>query len=68
MFKDNPFHDFTSHAADMYRYAAIGESLMGNERGAILTARDNSTPVNPSIKDGIISQQWPAKAKDWRYQ
>lgn len=30
-FKDKPVHDWTSHAADMYRYAAIIENLMTNE-------------------------------------
>lgn len=31
MFKDNPLHDWTSHAADEYRYASIVESDMTNE-------------------------------------
>jgi len=31
MFRDNPLHDWTSHPADMYRYAAIVEEQMTNE-------------------------------------
>ena len=31
MFKDNPLHDFTSHAADVHRYMAIVEEEMSNE-------------------------------------
>lgn len=32
MFRDSPLHDWTSHAADMYRYAAIVEDQMTNEK------------------------------------
>jgi len=31
MFKDQPLHNWTSHAADEFRYAAIAEDLMTNE-------------------------------------
>jgi hypothetical protein len=31
MFKLVPFHDWTSHGADQYRYAAVVEDLMSNE-------------------------------------
>jgi hypothetical protein len=31
IFGDRPVHDFTSHPADMYRYAAVAEDLMTNE-------------------------------------
>ena len=31
MFKEKPEHDFTSHAADVHRYAAIVEDQMNNE-------------------------------------
>jgi phage terminase large subunit len=31
MFKEKPLHDFTSHAADVHRYAAIVEDQMTNE-------------------------------------
>lgn len=37
MFKEVPFHDFTSHAGDMFRYAALVEDKMVNE---------NQTPIN----------------------
>ncbi len=32
MFRDVPLHDFASHPADMYRYAAVCEDLMTTER------------------------------------
>jgi hypothetical protein len=32
MFGPDPVHDFTSHPADMFRYAAVGEHLMTSER------------------------------------
>lgn len=31
MFIDKPYHDFTSHAADVHRYAALAEDKMSNE-------------------------------------
>ncbi len=31
MFMEKPYHDFTSHAADVHRYAAISEEKMNNE-------------------------------------
>lgn len=34
MFKDAPYHDWTSHFADEYRYAAVIEDQMTNEDGA----------------------------------
>jgi hypothetical protein len=54
-FKDNPYHDFTSHAADMYRYAALAEKMMTQSSGSIL---DDSpqvlTEFSPVIRDGFI--------------
>lgn len=32
MFKEMPYHDWTSHGADQYRYAAVAEEHMTNER------------------------------------
>lgn len=32
VFRDIPYHDWTSHDADMYRYAAVAEELMTNDR------------------------------------
>lgn len=34
MFRDVPVHDWTSHPADMYRYAAVVEDKMNNEAPA----------------------------------
>jgi hypothetical protein len=31
MFENTPLHDFTSHSADVHRYASIVEDLMTNE-------------------------------------
>jgi hypothetical protein len=68
MFKDAPLHDFTSHAADMYRYCAIGEGLMSNERGAILTKDYTSNnPKAPFVKDGFMTEVYEEPPKDWRY-
>jgi hypothetical protein len=38
MFKEEPYHDFSSHSADVHRYAALTEDLMTNE-DEIQTAR-----------------------------
>jgi len=31
MFTGKPYHDWTSHKADVHRYAAVVEDLMDNE-------------------------------------
>ena len=67
MFKDQPLHNFTSHSADMYRYTAIGEGLMSNERGAILTADNNQHNPAPFVKDGYMQEIYEEPKKDWRY-
>jgi len=36
MFEETPYHDFTSHAADMARYAALSEKLMSNQMTATM--------------------------------
>lgn len=72
MFKDNPLHDFTSHAADMYRYAAIGENMMGGDYGAVLT-KEQGYSGRPAIeiKDGYVSEEEMTfeekEPDDWRY-
>lgn len=35
MFKEEPYHDWTSHAADVHRYAAVVEQRMSNEEPKI---------------------------------
>lgn len=48
-FRDNPLHDWTSHPADMYRYAALVEDQMVNDKP--------KTPQRPvSLPGG--SQGW----------
>lgn len=49
MFLEKPYHDFTSHAADEYRYAAIVEDLMTNEE---LKAYNQPEPEPMSIYGG----------------
>lgn len=72
MFKENPLHDFTSHAADMYRYAAIGENFMREDKGALLTD-EPITDANPApiVKDGFVSEEemiFEKEPEDWRYK
>ncbi len=74
MFKDTPYHDFTSHTADVFRYASIGENYMTNEFGAVLTDDLPSTAKSGIIiKDGHVSGEEMQFAKenkgyDWRYK
>ena len=35
MFKDNPYKDWTNHAADEFRYAAVVENKMFNEQDEV---------------------------------
>jgi len=42
MFKDNPRHDFTSHAADVHRYAAIIEDQMTNDNDSPLPDQEEA--------------------------
>jgi phage terminase large subunit len=67
MFKDNPCHDFTSNAADMYRYSALAETMFSNSQGAVLT-KQNEELTTPSIIDGLIEEHRARKESDWRYQ
>lgn len=48
MFKPVPFHDFTSHAADVHRYAAIVKDRMTNETRTPYV----QTPVQPGEFEG----------------
>jgi len=40
MFLETPYHDFSSHSADVHRYAALVENLMNNE----ITSRVDPAP------------------------
>jgi len=71
MFKDVPLHDFTSHSADMYRYAALSENLMTESSGAVLTDNPRSSDTIPSVivKDGRVSGEemfWDNEPEDYR--
>lgn len=44
MFRDAPLHDWTSHPADMFRYAAVVEDKMNNE----VAPEPESAPYVPS--------------------
>ena len=71
MFKDKPLHDFTSHAADVWRYAAISENRMTNDQGAVLTNEVYNTQPIPRIVDGRMEEfqcQQHQQPEDWRYQ
>jgi phage terminase large subunit len=47
MFRDVPLHDWTSHPADMFRYAAVVEEQMTNEKPKGVTV-----PMGPVVPDG----------------
>jgi len=47
MFRDIPLHDWTSHPADMYRYAAIVEEQMTNEKPKPVDVRGPTYPTGP---------------------
>ncbi len=72
MFKDMPCHDFTSNAADMYKYAALGENLMTNsEKGAIITDTAIIREPGIAIKDGYVREEeyiTGEEYQDWRYK
>ena len=46
MFLDQPYHDFTSHAADVHRGAAVIEDLMTNDD-------EQPVPDEPEPNDDI---------------
>lgn len=51
-FKDNPVHDWTSHAADMFRYTALVENQMTNEQDnfdQVMQRNEQNYIVNPYI-------------------
>lgn len=52
-FKDNPVHDWASHPADMYRYAAIVETKMTNEKTA-----PKKSPMRPPISEKAGRLAW----------
>jgi hypothetical protein len=54
MFLPKPYHDWTSHPADVHRYAAIVEEDMDNEdreRKAMLRARENKEARKNAARD-----------------
>jgi hypothetical protein len=48
MFEETPLHDFTSHAADVHRYAAVIEDQMTNEQDSPLPEQEE---LNNDIYD-----------------
>ena len=71
MFKDTPLHNFTSHAADAYRYTALAENLMNDDKGACLT-EDTLTDARHGviITDGFVSEDdmlFEKEPNDFRY-
>mgnify|MGYP003796762761 FL=1 len=49
MWKNNPVHDFSSHCADMLRYAAQAEPYMNNDEDKLW--KNYTPPVNSKITD-----------------
>ena len=50
MFRDNPLHDWTSHAADMFRYFAVGANKISNYKFAEVMD-NNEASYNENIYD-----------------
>ena len=48
MFKKTPYHDFTSHASDCLRYAAISEDKMTNELSDAVEKQKQQFSINKS--------------------
>jgi hypothetical protein len=48
MFKETPRHDWTSHAADVHRYASIDEREMRNQ------------VFNPPPTTGLVQPYYPS--------
>jgi len=71
MFKDQPLHNFTSHAADAYRYAALAENMMNDNKGATLTDDFHSDAKRGiTIRDGRVREDEMLPKEDgvdWRY-
>lgn len=63
IFKDNPRHDWTSHGADMFRYAAIVIRKMGNT-GKARTFYPSAAPAVPAY--GSLAKE-PVQAGRTRY-
>lgn len=62
VFRPKPFHDFTSHAADMLRYSAVAEEQMTNE-----DASEEKTPEAPQPDDeytGDLEPEWEEDLDD----
>ena len=52
-FRDVPYHDWTSHDADMYRYAALVEDQMVNEKPQKAYTQRSSVPTGGPMSWGI---------------
>lgn len=63
MFIEKPYHDWTSHPADVHRYAAIVEDKMSNEEPVVQAPRvhiptsryEGTIPIHP-VEDDISEQ------------
>lgn len=53
MFRDTPLHDWTSHPADMYRYAAVVEDQMTNDRHLPAPVTRSSIQAAPGSWAGL---------------
>jgi hypothetical protein len=49
MFKEKPLHDWTSHAADVHRYAAVAEDRMKNQTFSLPPTTGLVQPYYPKL-------------------
>ena len=64
MFKEKPYHDWTSHASDMLRYAALVEEKMTNEKPRVY----NPPPVAPVSEYQGAHETTDADYEAWQKQ
>jgi len=60
MFKPRPYHDWTSHPADVHRYAALVEKLMTNEE---VVEHPKSAPPKPRSRYAGTERRQPMRPK-----
>jgi hypothetical protein len=62
MYKDEPLHNWASHAADMSRYAALSEKKMTNEEFRVGHFHDKMDSIWDSGRSDLTDKQistWP---------
>jgi phage terminase large subunit len=58
IFKDTPLHDWTSHGADMFRYAAVVIDKMSEDRSTVKQFVPTDLSRAPSMLKYVKSKRW----------